>query len=378
MRNWSIPVGHLFGVDMRVHVVWSVPLIYLWTHELAAIPGADKDMRLFLHGTSLSFALLGIMFGCVVLHELAHLLAARNAGQPARSVVLLPTGGVTLLDETVHQQSSPQREIMIAGAGPAANLIAAIVIGGIALAVAPGIQLWSRPWISPENLLRSAAWLNVFLAAINLLPGYPLDGGRVLRAYFAQTTDTVSATRHAVMVGQAFSMAFLIGGFWNMWLLMAGMFLFVGAQLEDRSAVFQSVLQSVHMEEVMLTEFATLSPADTLEDALNKAVHTLQDDFPVVRGMEMVGVVSRQRLLEALRSSGNGYVQSVMERLFEVAGKTDSLASAFRKITGNGLTIIPVVDAGRLVGIVTLQNLMHSMTLLAEARRLKRQSALVE
>jgi CBS domain-containing protein len=158
----------------------------------------------------------------------------------------------------------------------------------------------------------------------------------------------------------------------GLWLLMVGFFLFIGAQLEERSAVFHSVLQSVRLEEVMLTDFAMLSPADTLEDALDKAVHTLQDDFPVVRGLDLVGVISKQKILDALRSDGNGYVQAAMNRLFDVATKQDSLASAFRKLAARNLSIIPVVDEQRLVGIVTLQNLMHSMALLAESRKLRR------
>jgi CBS domain-containing protein len=123
----------------------------------------------------------------------------------------------------------------------------------------------------------------------------------------------------------------------------------------------------------MLTDFATLSPADTLEDALSKAVHTLQDDFPVIRGTDLVGVISRQKIVEALREHGNGYVQSAMNKAFDVAHRKESLAAAFRKITSRGSTLIPVVDENHLVGIITLQNLMHSMGLLAESRRLKRE-----
>ena len=126
------------------------------------------------------------------------------------------------------------------------------------------------------------------------------------------------------------------------------------------------------MEDVMLTHFSILSPADTLQDALSKAVHTLQDDFPVVRGMELVGVINKASIVDALRRDGNGYVQPAMVRGFEVAKRTDSLAEAFRRLHGRGLSMVPVVDAGRLVGIVTLQNLTHSMALLAESRRLKR------
>jgi CBS domain-containing protein len=136
------------------------------------------------------------------------------------------------------------------------------------------------------------------------------------------------------------------------------------------------VLDTVRLEDIMLTDFATLSPADTLEDALDKAVHSLQDDFPVIRGSDMVGVVSKQKILQALRAEGNGYVQAEMNRIFEVAQKTESLSSAFRKLNARNLSIIPVVEEQRLVGIVTLQNLMHSMALLAESRKLRKAAAL--
>jgi CBS domain-containing protein len=218
-------------------------------------------------------------------------------------------------------------------------------------------------------------WANLWLALFNLLPAYPMDGGRVLRAWFSRRMDPVRATRRAVSIGRAFATVFMLVGMLQptyIWLTMVGFFLFVAAQLEERSAVFQSVLETVRLEDVMLTDFATLSPADTLEDALEKAVHSLQDDFPVIRGSDMVGVISKQKILAALRAEGNGYVQAVMNRIFEVAQKKESLASAFRKLTARNLSIIPVVEDERLIGIVTLQNLMHSMALLAESRKLRK------
>jgi CBS domain-containing protein len=242
------------------------------------------------------------------------------------------------------------------------------------------VELFGRPWITTHNLPRTFFWVNVFLGAFNLLPAYPMDGGRVLRSYFSATMDPIRATRRAVMIGQTFAMVFMLVGFgtlvyypnkWGSWLIMIGFFLFMAGQLEDRSAVFQAVLENVRMSEVMLTDFKVLSPADTLEDALQLAVHSLQDDFPVVRAGDMVGVISKSKIVEALRGGGNGYIQPVMTKMFEVAGTNDTLATAFRKITGRGLTMIPVVDAGRLVGIVTLQNLMHSIALVAESKRLR-------
>ena len=363
MRSWSIPAGRLFGVDLRIHLTFLFLLAFVWFTQSVTM-GTSGAMR--------GVALVGIIFACVVLHELGHALVAGGSGVMVRSIILLPIGGVTLMDDAA-QRSHPAREIRISVAGPLVNLIIAAVSGALILTFMPQVKLWAHPYVYAGNLPRALFWGNVFLGAFNLLPAYPMDGGRILRAFLAERMEYVRATRLAVTVGQGFAMLFIFLGVWNTWLMLIGFFLFVGAQLEDRSVVFQSVLESVRMEDVMLTGFSTLSPADTLEDALQKAVHTLQDDFPVVRGSDMVGVINKQRIVEALRRSGNGYVQSAMVRAFEIAQRTDSLASAFRKLGGRGLSMIPVVDQERLVGIVTMQNLMHSMALLAETRRLQRQ-----
>jgi CBS domain-containing protein len=235
--------------------------------------------------------------------------------------------------------------------------------------------LWSKPWITITALARSFFWTNVFLFAFNLLPAFPMDGGRVLRAWLARKMEFQQATRRAVTIGHVFAATFmLIGAVSSPWLMIIGLFMFLAAQMEERTVLFQSVVETVRMEDIMLTDFSTLSPADTLEDALLKAVHSLQDDFPVIRGSEFVGVINRQTIVDRLRREGNGYVQAAMNKAFEIASRTESLASAFRKLTSRGLTLIPVVDEERLVGIVTLQNLMHSMGLLAESRRLRRQA----
>jgi Zn-dependent protease/CBS domain-containing protein len=371
MRSWSIPVGRLFGIEIRIHLTFLLLLAFVWSTE-----AATQDAAAALRG----LGLVGIIFGSVVLHELGHALVARGSGIPAKGIILLPIGGVTILDEA-HAVPDPlnawKRDIRVAVAGPLVNLVIAGLAALILLAVVPGFSLMARPLLHSSALLRSIVWANVYLGLFNLLPAYPMDGGRALRALFSRRIDMVLATQRAVRIGHVFSILFMMVGFLtsNWWLVMTGLFLFFGAQLEERSAVFQGVLQSVRLEEVMLTDFATLSPADTLEDALEKAVHTLQDDFPVVRGSDMVGVISKQKILEALRADGNGYVQPVMNRIFDVAARQESLASAFRKLSARNLSIIPIVDEQHLIGIVTLQNLMHSMALLAESRKLRREAA---
>jgi Zn-dependent protease len=306
------------------------------------------------------------------------MLMARRYGMIPKAVILLPLCGVTVFDESRMEPSvSPAmawtREVRIALMGPLMNLVLAIFAAAIIFPAVPGANLWQLPFLQATNLPRSLVWANLYLAGLNLLPAYPLDGGRVLRAYFARSIDPAAATRRAVSISHAFAMLLMVAGLVsNTWLTMVGVIIFSAAQLEERAVIFQSVLDNVRLEEVMLTDFATLSPADTLEDALDKAVHSLQDDFPVVRGSDMVGVISKQRILEVLRLEGNGYVQAVMNKIFEVSVRQESLSSAFRKLTARNLSIIPVVEDQRLVGIVTLQNLMHSMALLAESRKLRR------
>jgi Zn-dependent protease/CBS domain-containing protein len=372
MRSFSIQVGRLFGVEVRLHLTFLIlPLFVFWTeYNVHGSANGPRDL-----------ALVGIVLACVAAHEAGHMLVARREGLIPKAVILLPLSGVTVFDESRTEAPRSavdvwKRDVRIALTGPLVNLVFAAMAAGVIFAAVPGAKVWEWPWFQSSNLPRSLVWANLYLAALNLLPAYPLDGGKVLRAFFARTIDPAAATRRAVSISHALAMILMVAGlFSNTWLTMVGVIIFSAAQLEERAVVFQSVLDNVRLEEVMLTDFATLSPADTLEDALDKAVHSLQDDFPVVRGSDMVGVISKQRILEALRIEGNGYVQAVMNKIFEVSVRQESLASAFRKLTARNLSIIPVVEDQRLVGIVTLQNLMHSMALLAESRKLRRDGA---
>lgn len=264
------------------------------------------------------------------------------------------------------------REARLAALGPLIYFAFGGIGASILYSIAPQERFWIDPRVYVSNFPHACIWACLWLGAINLLPAYPSDGGRVLRAIFSRKMDAVTATRRAVSIGRGFAIAFMLAGWSNLWFSVIGILLFFAAQMEDRSAVFQSVLDSVRLQDIMLTDFTTLSPADTLEDALEKAVHCLQDDFPVVRGSDMVGVISKQKILQTLRNEGNGYVQAIMSRIFDVAPKSETLAAGFRRLSARNLSILPVVEDQQLVGIVTLQNLMHSMALLAETRKLRK------
>ena len=381
MRSWSIPAGKIFGVELRLHYPsFFFVLLFLSLNQVLLFLSLNQQTAHTLPSPWRGAALAAIVFGSVVVHELAYILLESRSGVAPRAIVIYPLCGVRVFDET--QPPLPgnwKLTTAISAAGPMVHFAIAGVAAMFVGVAVPQARIWNDPFISPANLPHGLIWTNLWLGILHLLPAYPMDGGRVLRASFGRTMDPLTATRRAISIGRGFGIVFILAGWWNIWNIpqttwfcVVGVLLFIAAQMEDRSAVFHSVLETVHLEDIMLTDFATLSPADTLEDALEKAVHCLQDDFPVIRSGDMVGVVSRQKILQTLRADGNGYVQSVMNKIFDVAQKSESLSSAFRKLSARNVSILPVVENQQLVGIVTLQNLMHSMALLAETRKLRK------
>lgn len=377
MRGWSFPLGRWFGVDLRIHTFF---LLLLGFCLLSASVSNLSAWRGFL--------LWGTLFFAVMVREMVRLMVAAYHGLQMRSVLLLPIGGLFSYTnpESAERAKDPAIQFQLALAGPLASLVLAAVLAGLIAGATPGVPLLVRPLITASHLMRSAVWLSAGLAALHIVPAYPLDAGRVLRGILTGSRGAAQATKAASGLGQAFGMLTMIAGLVlialpnpgaasgiSPWLIMGGFFVFIGGQLEDQGNMFQSVVETVRMQDVMLTEFSTMSPSDTLSDALFKAIHSLQDEFPVVRGSSLVGVVSRQGILSALRTDGNGYVQSVMSRTFQVAAPEDSLGLMIRRIAGGRMSLVPIAQAGRIVGIVTWQNLSNSMGLLAEHRRFERE-----
>ena len=378
MRGWSFPLGRWFGVDLRIHTFFLLLLAFcLLSTSVAGVPA--------WRGFMLWMLLLMVVF----VREIARLILAAYHGLQLRSILLLPIGGLFSYanPESAERATGSRIQALLAITGPIANLLFAAVIAGLIVGSAPGVSLTAKPWVTPTHLMRSTVWLSAMLALLNLLPAYPLDAGRILRGNLARTRGQAQATKAASGLGQGFGLLAMIAGLallalpntglaagLSPWLIMGGFFIFIGAQLEDQGVMFQSVVETVRMKDVMLTEFSTMSPSDTLADALYKAIHSLQDEFPVVRGANLVGVVSKQGILQALRSDGNGYVQSIMSRTFQVAEPEDSLGLMIRRIAGGRMSLVPIAEAGRIVGIVTWQNLSNSMGLLAEHRRFEREN----
>jgi CBS domain-containing protein/Zn-dependent protease len=382
MRRWSFQIGRIFGVEVRIHAFF---LLLLFA-SLALSSMAQVSMGRV-------FALWLLLLLAVGVRELARAMGAAWYGLELRGLLLLPTGGLLTFATTkaTERAAEPGMRRRMAVIGPVASVSFGLLVAAIVLSASPTVNLIARPWISPSHLLRALVWLNLLLGAVNLLPAYPLDGSRVFGPGSPVKEGNVENSPARVLlggrgpfstgrgmhagIGQIIAIAMVLVGVatGNNWLIILGPLILLGAHIENQGLLIQTDVDAVRMRDVMLTQFSTLSASDTLEDALQRAIHTLQDVFPVVRGGSLVGAVSRQNIVEALASHGNSYVQGVMTRTFETAAPDDSLVKTLRRIMGDQATqLVPVMEGERIVGIITPQNLSHSMGLLSQHRRMRR------
>lgn len=311
------------------------------------------------------FLLWAMLVLAVVLRETARAIAAAFFGLELKSLLLVPTGGLPTYSVAETDQD-PKIQKRMALVGPMANIAFGLVVAGLILTIAPEINLYARPWVTPLSLLKAFVWINLLLGAVNLLPAVPLDGGRRIRNGLDQAARTATRAKQLASMGQMVAVGLVLAGVLtgSIVLIVFGFFVLIGAHMEDQGLILQTEVDTVTMRDVMLTDYTTLSASDTLEDALERAVHSLQDVFPVVRGEFIVGAVSRQSIADALQAGGNSYVQGVMARTFEIARPEDALVQTLKKIAGVGMAqFVPVLEGDRVVGIVTPHHLAQSIRL---------------
>lgn len=363
MLGWSLPIGRVFGVQVRLHSFFLFLLFFF-------VGWASYQGR----STGRGVILWVLLLVAVLVRETARALAAAWFSIEVRSILLLPTGGVLGYGstESVKRMGEPKVQRIMALVGPLTSLVFGLTVAGLILTVAPGVDLVGMHWVGPDHLLRAFVWVNLLLAAVNLLPAWPLDAGRVVQGEVMRSRPSAgqaSAMKTFTGVGPIIALGLITFGLisTNWWAIILGLGILLGAQVERQGLLIEESAETVRVRDVMLVEYSILSASATLEDAVVQARHTLQDVFPVVRAGNMVGAVGRAEILQALEVSGNGYVQGIMARKFQTAAPEDSLVETLARVTGQAgpsSQLVPVLDGEQVVGIITPANLQRSMRLL--------------
>lgn len=359
MKN-ALKVGSAAGIGIFLH--WTFGLL------LAGIAA----FYLF-QGESLATTLAGVgvvlaLFACVVLHELGHALTARRFDVPTRDITLYPIGGVARLQRIPEE---PMKEFWIAIAGPLVNVAIAAALA--ALIALTGGSFSPELMLSPgASFLTTLLWANVILFAFNLLPAFPMDGGRVLRALLALRMDYARATEIAAGVGQGMAILFgfigLIG--FNPILLFIALFVYIGAQQEGQQAQMRAVTEGIAVRQAMMTRFRTLAPEDPLSVAIDELIAGSEHDFPVVEDGEVLGVLTRKEIMKALAQRGReATVGEALERNCFAIEDTAMLDEAFVRMRETRCSTIPVVRRGQLVGVLTLENVGELMMIASALRQ---------
>jgi Zn-dependent protease/CBS domain-containing protein len=357
--KWSWKIGRLAGVELRIHATFL--LLLGWVGVTHWLPGRSADAA--LNGVAFLLAL----FGCVLLHELGHSLAARKYGIPTRDITLLPIGGVARLE---RMPEKPGQELWVALAGPLVNVAIAGTLF-VWLNVTQGWVPMSQMQVASGPFAERLLIANVGLVLFNLVPAFPMDGGRVLRALLAWRMEYVKATQIAAGVGQALAFAFgFIGLFANPMLLFIALFVWIGASQEASATEMRSALSGTPIRAAMLTDFRVLQPGDTLADAVRLILGGSQQDFPVVEDRKPVGVLTRADLLVALAEHGENHpVSAAMRREFLVTDYTEMLEVAFQRLQECSCHTMPVVHEGRLVGLLAMDNVGEYLLIQAAMKK---------
>ena len=349
--RWAWRIATIAGIDVRIHVTFLALLAWIaWSAYESTGTGAGA-----LDGV----VMILLVFVIVVMHEFGHALTARRFGIKTRDITLLPIGGVASLERMPER---PRDELLVAIAGPAVNLVLALVLGALALVL--GLDLIPAAADVQVPMLVRLVWVNVALAVFNLLPAFPMDGGRALRALLAMRLSARAATRIAAQLGQAMALLFaIIGLFFNPVLVFIALFLWMGASGEAKLAEAKWVAHGVPVSAAMASEIAAIPVTAPLGIALQRTLEGFQRDFPVITDEgRVVGVLGREAILHALATTGaDTLVETIMDREPLVLHPNDNLEDAFMKLLSSNKSAPVVDDRGRLVGLMTSESLGEFM-----------------
>jgi Zn-dependent protease/CBS domain-containing protein len=339
---WTWQLGQVKGIAIRVHL--SLILLLAWLAVVYATHGAG------IRGTALGIALVASVFTVILVHELAHALVARMYGVPTRDILLLPIGGIASLE---RMPDKPRQELAVALVGPAVNVaIAALLYAGITL-------------IGSSAFAAQLMWINIGLALFNLIPAFPMDGGRVLRSLLAMRLGDVRATQIAARLGRGLAVLFgLYGLFYNPLLVVIAMVVWAGATQEGALAQLKSTLEGVPVSAAMLRRIETVEPGQPLEDAAALLLHGSQHELPIIEHGQPVGVLTRSDIATALAHSGpNATVGEAPHHVAVTVSPSDPLDLVLDRLRQTPDAVAVVLDHGIPVGLLDAEHLASYVAL---------------
>lgn len=362
--RWSWPLFRLAGIDVSVHLTFFLLLAWI----ALGVWRQTANMDAVIQG--IAFVLT--LFACVVLHEFGHALTARRFGIQTRGITLLPIGGVASLE---RMPEDPKQEILVALAGPAVNVIIAsvlfLLVGGQGPAAAALERDPTLLFTSAQAFAYNVMVVNIILAVFNLLPAFPMDGGRVLRAALALTMPHHQATRAAATIGQALALGmFMLGLLYNPVLMLISAFIWLGAAGEAGAEALSHALHTVPVSDVMRTDFELLHGEHTLRHAADLSIHHGHRHFAVDLGDDRPHLLTQNLILECLRQhpEGTRLASLQLPHLPQVSSH-DSAERLLQSLQRSQNDVAGVMRNGRLVGLVTLNGLLQWVQFREAARR---------
>jgi len=362
------------GIDIKVHITF--PLILIW----AAIQfGFLGQSGFSLSGAAFGVVVTLLLFICVVIHELSHSLTSTWMGYPVKDIVLLPLGGVSQIEE---MPEGPGQEFLMAIAGPLSNVVIAILLSIFSLfarvdLLASVRRLATDPMgLGWRDTLPYLIVTNVLLAAFNLIPAFPMDGGRVLRSLLATVMPHPQATDVAVRIGQGFAWLLGLGGLVTgnlIWILIA-IFVYSGAAQEGRMTRIRGILEGMNVRHAFSRNVQAVSPDDPISHAADLTLESFQADFPVCDGDEIVGLLTHTDIVRALKMrESETPVREVMKTDFPTLQPNDGLFQVHQQMQASGLDALPVIEEGRFAGLLTSRDVSEAYQLLSISQELKDQ-----
>ncbi len=347
--KWSWKLTRIAGIDIYIHATFFILIAWIGLSYWQV----EGSLTAVITGVGFILAL----FGCVVLHEYGHALTARRYGIRTNHITLLPIGGVAALE---RMPDDSKQEIAVALAGPAVNLVIALGLW-LWLAASSALVPMNQLSLTGGPFLERLMVINVFLAVFNLLPAFPMDGGRVLRAALAMRMDRNRATQTAARVGQGLALWLgFMGLLYNPFLIFIALFVWIGAAAEAGMEQIKSTLSDSTVGRAMLTDFQVLAPDNSLSHAIELTIAGSQTDFPVLVDDGVVGVLGQTELLKGLQTRGEqGRVGAWMQREVQTADIEEPLEKVLQRLKSCHCRLLTVTEAGRLVGIVNLDNIME-------------------